>query len=199
MPGATKQPAGGRIRELPRELVERGRELAGAGREVWLAGLGVFALAGDEGGELFARLVKAGETLEKRGRAELDDRHEELESALEEHVYDPVLSAVRGVTPAREEIEELKERVEQLIHRVEALVNRLTRSEAPDARTIRVYRVISDAQGWAVELDGDNETMAVFPTKDQALERARKVARDDLPSRLEVYRKDGTLQDTLEF
>ena len=199
MPRATKQPARGGIRELPHELVERGRELAGAGREVWLAGLGVFALAGEEGSELFARLVKAGEKLEKRGRADLGDRREELSAALEERVYDPVLSALRGVTPTREEIEDLRERVEQLTHRVEALVNRFTRSEAADARTIRVYRVISDARGWAVELDGDNEAMAFLPTKGEALERARKLARDDLPSRLDVYRRDGTLQETLEF
>ena len=39
--------------------------------EIWLAGLGAFALAGEEGGRLFKSLVKKGEGLEKMNKARI--------------------------------------------------------------------------------------------------------------------------------
>ncbi|HET7234247.1 MAG TPA: phasin family protein [Longimicrobium sp.] len=197
MANATKKAA---TRPVPREVVERGREMAGAAREVWLAGLGVFAVAGEEGSELFARLVKSGEALEARGLAGLDERREELAEALEERVYGPVLAAVRRIAPTRADLRELTAKVDQVAHRVEALVARMTAGgPAPGATVVKVYRVFAEEEGWAVGMEGEEMAMAVLPTKGEALERARARAREDMPSVLNVYKKDGTLQETLEF
>jgi hypothetical protein len=39
----------------------------------------------------------------------------------------------------------------------------------------------------------------VHPTKHEALERAREIAHQNPPSRLEVYKKDGTIQESFTF
>lgn len=53
-------------------------------QQIWLAGLGAFALAGDEGGKLFTALVKKGRAVEKANLARLDD----LMGAVTEKVQD---------------------------------------------------------------------------------------------------------------
>jgi polyhydroxyalkanoate synthesis regulator phasin len=193
----------GGIREVPREMLERGREMAGFGREIWLAGLGVFAVAGERGSHLFDELVKAGEELEKKGKAELSGRQKELADTLEEQVYEPMLSALRRVgVPGRGDMRELTARLDRITHRVDELVTRMThggKGGGAPAGTVKVFRVFAEEGGWAVRRGEEKEAVGVHPTKDEALEQARALAREHQPSRLDVYRKDGTLQDTLEF
>ena len=41
-------------------------------QQIWLAGLGAFALAEEEGGKLFRSLVHKGETLEQKGMEQVE-------------------------------------------------------------------------------------------------------------------------------
>lgn len=191
------------IREVPREMLERGREMAGMGREVWLAGLGVFALAGEHGSHLFEDLVKAGKELEKKGKAEISERQKELAETLDAQVYEPVVSALHKVgVPGREEMRDLTARIDRIAHRVDDLVTRMAHGEKRDGKrngAVKVFHVFAGEGGWAVRRGRGKRPVAVYPTKDEALEQARALAHESVPSRLEVYRKDGTLQDSLEF
>jgi polyhydroxyalkanoate synthesis regulator phasin len=192
-----------RTRDIPRELLDRGREMAGFGRDIWLAGLGALAVAGEETGELFDRLVESGEEFETRGRSELTARQKQVAEALDDRVYAPVLTGLRRLgVPTRGEMHDLAAKVDRLARKVDALVTHVT-GEAPAdedvRRTVHVYKLVARPEGWAVEGDGGKEPLGTWPTKDEALDHARALAQEAHPSRLDVYKKDGTLQETLAF
>lgn len=116
--------------------------------KIWLAGLGAFALAEEEGGKMFRSLVKKGEALEERGKEQLGglrDRVEELADAarsratevagqvekragkawhkVEGNVDDAVNAALGKVgVPTRDEISRLTRRIEELTTLVAAKV-----------------------------------------------------------------------------
>lgn len=191
-----------RTGEIPRELLDRGREMAGFGRDIWLAGLGALAVVGEETTGLFERLVESGEEVEKRGRRELTQRQKEVSEALDEKVYEPVLTGLRRLgVPTRGEMQDLAAKVDRLTHKVDSLVRHVTGETPPDdtRKLVHVFKVVSTPEGWSVDRDGAEEPVGVWPTKEEALEHARTVAQKETPSRLDVYRKDGTLQDTLAF
>lgn len=93
--------------------------------EIWLAGLGAFALAGEEGGRLFKSLVKKGEGLEKLNKTRINkiaDRVDGLRGDARhamERVTTPIearmTSAMHRIgVPTRKEIANLTKRVEEL-------------------------------------------------------------------------------------
>ncbi len=93
--------------------------------EIWLAGLGAFALAGEEGGRLFKSLVKKGEGMEKVNKArisKLADRMDafrgDARSAMA-RVKTPIEAGMTNAmhrlgVPTRKEIATLTKRVEEL-------------------------------------------------------------------------------------
>ncbi len=93
--------------------------------EIWLAGLGAFALAGEEGGKLFGQLVKKGEGLEKSNKARIHDlvsRAGDLQGDAKNAVARITTPIEAGMTnamhrlgvPTRKEIATLTKRVEEL-------------------------------------------------------------------------------------
>ena len=103
-------------------------------QQIWLAGLGAFAMAGEEGKDLFAHLVKRGSDVQKTGKA----RVEKLVKTAERRVSDLRGDAEAAVgkvrfpldkgmakamhrlgIPTRSEILELTKRVEALTKAVE--------------------------------------------------------------------------------
>ncbi|MDH4132922.1 MAG: phasin family protein [Gemmatimonadota bacterium] len=93
--------------------------------DIWLAGLGAFALAGEEGGKLFRELVKKGEGLEKINKARIGkivDRAESLRGDARQaiaKVGNPLEAGMTGAMhrigmPTRKEIADLSRRVEEL-------------------------------------------------------------------------------------
>jgi poly(hydroxyalkanoate) granule-associated protein len=93
--------------------------------EIWLAGLGAFGLAGDEGGKLFKQLVKRGEGLEKENLArvkQLSARAEGLQGDARSAMARLTAPIDAGMTsamhrlgvPTRHEIATLTKRVEEL-------------------------------------------------------------------------------------
>lgn len=93
--------------------------------EIWLAGLGAFALAGEEGGKLFRDLVKKGQVLEKVNKERIGrivERAEELRGDARHaiaKVGNPIEAGMTGAMhrlgmPTRREIADLSRRVEEL-------------------------------------------------------------------------------------
>ena len=119
--------------------------------DIWLAGLGAFAMAGEEGNKLFRALVKKGETMEKTNKARLNQIVARAEG-LQGEARDMARTTVGRFTtpietgmatamnrlgvPSRKEIQTLTKRVEELT-RVVARKNgaarkaRVRRSAAP--------------------------------------------------------------------
>jgi len=116
-------------KQKAKKLPEEVRESAS---KVWLAGLGALATAEEEGSKLFKNLVKKGEEVEGRGKAELG-RFRDLVTevrgkagrALEGvsgKVDDQVAAALARLgVPSRDEIATLSARVEELSVLVEKL------------------------------------------------------------------------------
>jgi len=93
--------------------------------EIWLAGLGAFALAGEEGGRLFKQLVKRGEGMEKTNKTRIQKitaRAESLQGEARTAVARLATPIEAGMTnamhrlgvPTRKEIATLTKRVEEL-------------------------------------------------------------------------------------
>jgi poly(hydroxyalkanoate) granule-associated protein len=212
------------LRNLPQELFNRSTELAGKSRDVWMAGMGALASAQDRGGEFFNTLVERGQKLENRGleqvdtvRGELSARQRELQHNVSEGIEtasEPLLAALKrfGV-PTRAEVRDLAASVDVLSKKVDSLLSRLDRkaaaepASAPRAEPARdgaskeqVFLVVArDDEGWALRKEGRQSDISVHATKDEALEEARTYAGDRAPSRLEIYKKDGSLQDAIAY
>lgn len=98
-------------------------------QQIWLAGLGAFALAGEEGGKLFGTLVKKGQGVEKLNKTRLEkvftrvgrvgERVRENAGRAINRIGNPLDSGMTvalhqlGV-PTRKEIVTLTKRVEEL-------------------------------------------------------------------------------------
>lgn len=93
-----------------------------AARQIWLAGLGAYYKAGQEGSDYLKELVKAGEGVEKRGRKSVDAGVEAANSQLDS-VKGSVLESVAGV---KEKVEVQIDRIEKAFdNRVAVALNRL--------------------------------------------------------------------------
>ena len=113
-------------------------------QEIWLAGLGAFALAGDEGGKLFKQLVKRGEGMEKVNKArihQLTARAESLRgearsavNRLTTPIEDGMTNAMHRLgVPTRREIQTLTRKVEELTR---VVAKSKTRTRARGRRTV---------------------------------------------------------------
>lgn len=87
-------------------------------RKIWLAGLGAYAKAGQESGEYFKDLIKAGEGVEKTGKKLVDEQVEAANTQI-----DHVKSSVVGVKS------KLEVRLDKIEHafdkRVASALNRI--------------------------------------------------------------------------
>lgn len=108
------------------------RQVSESGREIWLAGLGAFATARQEGNKLFDLLVKEGKGIEARTRAMAGSSVKQLRSQaagtlgkLERVFEQRVAQAMKGIgVPTSRAVEDLSRRVAQLDSRVATLVGR---------------------------------------------------------------------------
>ncbi len=108
--------------------------------QIWLAGLGAFAKAEEEGSKLFDNLVDAGRDVESRAREKTETRVEEVKSRVKgrtgetlekmERAFDDRLSGAlsRLGIPNKREVEALNSRIEELTRTIERL-----NEEAPPA------------------------------------------------------------------
>ena len=120
-----------------------------SGQQIWLAGLGAFAKAQEEGGKLYEALIKEGTALEKittkytsgkvdevRGAventvAQVKDRASDTWDKLEKVFEERVSRALGGLgIPGREELNNLAVKVDELSKAVKAM------SKAPAAKPV---------------------------------------------------------------
>ena len=125
-------------------------------QQIWLAGLGAFAKAQEEGGKVFDALVKEGESIQSRTRKMTDERIAQVAGKaagtwdrLEQVFEDRVARALGSLgVPSKQDIERLSRRVVEL----SAAVQALTEGKAPPKATARAARpATQEAAGTAVE------------------------------------------------
>lgn len=73
-------------------------------RKIWLAGLGAYTKVGQEGSDYFQELIKAGQTVEKKGKKVVTEKLEAANAEIDE---------------ARDEVSSFKGRVEVQLDKVE--------------------------------------------------------------------------------
>jgi poly(hydroxyalkanoate) granule-associated protein len=106
-------------------------------RQIWLAGLGAFSKAEEEGGKLFESLVKEGEEVEARTRKTAEEKVEEVKGKMKEvknkvsdtwddleQVFEDRVARVlnRLGVPTNDDVQELSKRVEELHESVKVLI-----------------------------------------------------------------------------
>jgi poly(hydroxyalkanoate) granule-associated protein len=107
-------------------------------QQIWLAGLGAFAKAQQEGGKVFDALVKEGESIQKKAKQMTGERvtavagraadtWDRLEQVFEDRVARALASL--GV-PSKKEIDKLSKRVAELTAAVQALNGSKAKVEA---------------------------------------------------------------------
>jgi poly(hydroxyalkanoate) granule-associated protein len=90
--------------------------------KIWLAGLGAYAKAGQEGAEYFKELVKNGESVEKQGKKLVDEQVEAANSQID-NVKKTVTSNVSSV---KGKVEVQIDKIEKAFDsRVASALNRL--------------------------------------------------------------------------
>lgn len=117
-----------------------GSSIMESAQQIWLAGLGAFSKAQDEGGRLFETLIREGSNLEQKTRKLATGKVEEVRGAVEtgvsqvrertqetwdklEQVFENRVSRALGKlgVPGRKELEELIRRVDELARQVRRL------------------------------------------------------------------------------
>lgn len=137
------------------QLTDNVRDFA---RQIWLAGLGAFARAQEEGGKFFETLVQEGQAVDVRMRNTVDEKTEQMKGGvdavkgrveefrdkatgtwnkLEEVFQGRVARALRRLgVPTREDIQQLFQQVELLGQNI----HELTQAAEAKARKVRVAK-----------------------------------------------------------
>jgi poly(hydroxyalkanoate) granule-associated protein len=122
---------GKKLKELAGDVTES--QLASTVKEsaqqIWLAGLGAFAKAQEEGGKVFDALVREGESIQSRTRKMTDERIAQVAGKaagtwdrLEQVFEDRVARALGSLgVPSKQDIDSLSKRVVDLSAAVQAL------------------------------------------------------------------------------
>ncbi|HZX51544.1 phasin family protein [Pseudomonas borbori] len=97
-------------------------DVKGYARKIWLAGLGAYAKAGQEGAEYFKELVKSGESVEEQGKKLVNEQVEAANSQI-----DSVKSSVTGnVNSVKGKVEVQLDKIEKAFDaRVAGALNRI--------------------------------------------------------------------------
>ncbi|MDP1611453.1 MAG: phasin family protein [Sulfuritalea sp.] len=106
-------------------------------QQIWLAGLGAFAKAQEEGNKVFDALVREGETIQKTTRKVAEDKVTEMASKatgtwdkLEQVFENRVARSLRSLgVPSKDEVAALTKRVAEL----QAAVDKLGKAAKPKA------------------------------------------------------------------
>lgn len=119
-----------------------GKVLKDSAQEIWLAGLGAYARAQDEGSKVFETLVKAGQEIESRTRSVAGGTVEAMASKaagtwskLEQVFEDRVARSLSRLgVPSGKEMKELSGRIAELNASVQSLLGKPTAAKKPSPK-----------------------------------------------------------------
>ena len=183
-PKAHAAPAAAKSKSVPNKSIME------SAQHIWLAGLGAFAKAQEEGGKLFEALVKEGSTLEQKTRkiatgtvgdvrgavesgvTQVRERTQETWDKLEQVFETRVSRALAKLgVPGRKDLDELMKRVEELGQQVRKLTGN-ARASLGQAVTNSMRRARDDLSDLARELE--EAQLAAKSTKSTAKRPAAK-------------------------
>ncbi|MGL5129228.1 MAG: phasin family protein [Aeromonas popoffii] len=112
-------------------------------QQIWLAGLGAYAKAQEEGGKIFEALVQEGEALQTRTRQSADEKIAAMTDKttgtwgrLEQVFEDRVARAVASLgIPTRKDIDKLSKRMAELTEVVQQLIDSQDEEDVPAAES----------------------------------------------------------------
>ena len=127
------------------DLMGLAAQVVQGARSIWLAGLGVLAVAQETGAQVFDALVDEGKSWEQARREQTETRRRQVKTladegakaveAVEERVRDEVDEALRRVgVPRRKDLDDLRGRVNDLAQKLDRL-SKAVETERPDADT----------------------------------------------------------------
>jgi poly(hydroxyalkanoate) granule-associated protein len=104
-------------------------EVKSYARKIWLAGLGAYAKVGQEGSEYFQELVKAGQTVESKGKKVVAEKLEAANAEIDE--------AKNEVSTFKDKVELQLDKVEKAFDsRVASTLNRIGIPSKHDVETL---------------------------------------------------------------
>jgi len=162
-------------------------------QQIWLAGLGAFAKAQEQGGHLFETLLKEGSTLEQKTR--------KLATGKVEDVRDVVES---GVTQVRERTQETWDRLEQVFEtRVSRALNKLGVPGRKDLdellkRVDELNREVRRLNGGAAKSLGQVMTSTVRRARDDLSDLARELEEAQLAAKQSVKRTVAKVKKSMK-
>lgn len=117
-------------------------------QQIWLAGLGAFAKAQEEGNKVFDALVREGETIQHKTRKVAEDKVTEMAAKatgtwdkLEQVFENRVARSLHSLgVPTRDDVAALARRVAELKAEVEKLNRGAAKAEKPKAAAARPAR-----------------------------------------------------------
>jgi poly(hydroxyalkanoate) granule-associated protein len=126
--------------------------------DIWLAGLGAFAMAGEEGGKLFKQLVEKGSELESSNKERIErlvEKAEDLKTEAKGAAKKAVAPFETGLStamqklgvPTRDEIVTLTKRVEELTKAVAKTKAAAQAKPAPKAKTASKSKAAEQTEG----------------------------------------------------
>ncbi len=128
---------------------ELAAQIRDSANNIWLAGLGAFVKAQEEGGRVFNALVKEGETVQKRAKKAASSKISEINvragttwDKLEQVFEDRVARALHGLSvPTKQDIDKLSERVATLTTVVEKLSAEIVQEQSTKTKTRKTSKV----------------------------------------------------------
>ncbi|RON10779.1 poly(3-hydroxyalkanoate) granule-associated protein PhaI [Pseudomonas brassicacearum] len=104
-------------------------EVKSYARKIWLAGLGAYTKVGQEGSEYFQELIKAGQTVEKKGKKVVVEKLEAANAEIDE--------AKSEVSTFKDKVEAQLDKVEKAFDtRVASALNRIGIPSKHDVETL---------------------------------------------------------------
>jgi len=191
----------------------RARALRDAGRDAYLASLGAVATAQHETRKAYDALaerterqldtlVQRGDAVDAKRAATVRRVRDDVTQRVDAGILRPARRATSAIVrraglPARDEVLDLAANVAELSRKVDVLVAKLDATPVIAAEPTIAVSATDD--GWVIEMEGMPSPLGVHTTKDEAVDTARALAAARAPSHLIVYKKDGTIQDTVSY
>jgi poly(hydroxyalkanoate) granule-associated protein len=160
-----------------------GKSIMESAQQIWLAGLGAFAKAQEQGGHLFENLLKEGSSLEQKTRKLATGKVDDVRDAVE-----------TGVTQVRERTQETWDRLEQVFEtRVSRALNKLGVPGRKDLdellkRVDELNREVRRLNGGTTKTLGQVMTSTVRRARDDLSDLARELEEAQLAAKQSVKR-----------